>query len=505
MTIRSTTAQPGATASAPRPGAALRPGAPLPPGFAGLGLRRQLTGAAVLVVGLPVLVAVMVPARGSLSLAIPVLLVLLLVTVGAVIGGRWVALPGALAGALLLNWFFTPPFGTLLVESPAHLVVLAVYLTVALVVSATVDVAARRTAEAARARAEAEALSALAGGSLAEDRTLPDVLLQVRTVFGMREAALRERTSAGWRDVELSSADPVPTDDEVERVVPAGPDLALVVRGPELFAADLRVLHSFAETAATALQGRRLAQRAAEAAQLEAADRARTALLAGVGHDLRTPLAAVKAAVSSLRQHDIPWTPEEREELLATVEDGADRLHRLVSDLLDASRLQAGAVPTFPETVGLDELVDRALLSLPATDRVRLDLPPTLPHVLVDVALGERVLANLLENALRYSPGTAPVTVSGSVERDRVRCEVIDHGPGIPAERWEDAFVSFRRLGSPDRGQLGDRGPGGLGLGLAVARGFTEAMGGELTPATTPGGGLTMRLELPVAPEPGPR
>ncbi|MGZ6859673.1 MAG: DUF4118 domain-containing protein, partial [Blastococcus sp.] len=272
MTIRSTTAQPGATASAPRPGAALRPGAPLPPGFAGLGLRRQLTGAAVLVVGLPVLVAVMVPARGSLSLAIPVLLVLLLVTVGAVIGGRWVALPGALAGALLLNWFFTPPFGTLLVESPAHLVVLAVYLTVALVVSATVDVAARRTAEAARARAEAEALSALAGGSLAEDRTLPDVLLQVRTVFGMREAALRERTSAGWRDVELSSADPVPADDEVERVVPAGPDLALVVRGPELFAADLRVLHSFAETAATALQGRRLAQRAAEAAQLEAAD-----------------------------------------------------------------------------------------------------------------------------------------------------------------------------------------------------------------------------------------
>jgi len=497
MALRGTTAQPDATASAPRPGAAL------PPGFAGLSRRRQLAGAALLVVGLPVLVAAMVPGRNSLFPAIPVLLVVLLVTVGAVIGGRWVALPGALAGALLLNCFFIPPFGTLQVESPAGLVVLAVYLAVAVVVSATVDVAARRTAEAARARAEAEALSALAGGALAEDRTLPDVLLQVRTVFGMREAALREREGTGWRDVEVSSADPFPAPGEVERLVPVGPDLALVVRGPELFAADLRVLHSFAEAAATALQGRRLAQRAAEAAQLEAADRARTALLAGVGHDLRTPLAAVKAAVSSLRQHDIPWTPEERDELLATVEDGADRLHRLVSDLLDASRLQAGAVPTAPEAVSLDELVGRALLSLPATDRVQLDLPPALPHLLVDVALAERVLANLLENALRYSPVTAPVTVRAAAERERVRCDVIDHGPGIPAERWEEAFASFRRLGSPDRGQLGDRGPGGLGLGLAVARGFTEAMGGELTPATTPGGGLTMRLSLPIAE--GPR
>jgi len=364
---------------------------------AGVSPGRRLYGTAVLVVGLPALVALMVPARDRLSLVIPALLVLLLVTGAAVLGGRWVALPGAVAGALLLNWFFTPPFGTLVVESPVQIVVLGVYLAVAVAVSATVDVAARRTAEATRARAEAEAL--------------------------------------------------------------------------------------------------------------EAADRMRTTLLAGVGHDLRTPLAAVKAAVSSLRQGDVTWTDEERDELLATIEDGADRLQRLVSDLLDASRLQAGVVTTFPESVSLDELVGRALLSLPPTSRVQVDLSPTLPHVVVDVGLAERVLANLLENALRYSPPNAPVTIRGSLldTSDRVLCEVIDRGPGIPADEWDVVFDSFRRLPPADRGDRGDRGPGGLGLGLTVARGFTEAMGGTLEPAPTPNGGLTMRVEWSIAPaRPGP-
>jgi two-component system, OmpR family, sensor histidine kinase KdpD len=205
----------------------------------------------------------------------------------------------------------------------------------------------------------------------------------------------------------------------------------------------------------------------------------------------------------------VAWTAEERQELLATIEDGADRLQRLVTDLLDASRLQAGVVPTLPERVGLEELLARALLSLAVTDRIDSRLPPDLPDVFVDVALAERILANLLENALRYSPAPGTVTVratpltptdQGAEEGNAsVQCEVVDFGPGLPAEQWSAAFEPFHRLGSGGPGDLGDRGSAGLGLGLAVARGFAEAIGGSLVPDRTPGGGLTMRLTLPVA------
>jgi two-component system sensor histidine kinase KdpD len=477
------------------------PGA-LPTGFAGLGRRRRSAGAAVLVAGLGALATAHEPAR-RLDYAVPVLLVLALVVAAALLGGMRVALPGALAGALLLNWFLTPPYGTLLIESTEQVVVLAVSLGVAVAVSWVVDLAARRTAEAARARAEAEALSGLAGATLAEHQTLPDLLAQTRQVFGMREAALLERTADGWREVEVSG-EGAPAADEREVRVATGEGLVLRVRGPELFAADRRVLTSFAEAAAGALLGRRLSARAAEAAQLAAADRMRTTLLAGVGHDLRTPLAGIKAAASSLRQHDVAWTAAETAALLATIEAGADRLQRLVGNLLDASRLQAGVVSTLLERVRLEELAGSALLDLDSLDAVELDIPEDLPDVLADVGLAERVLANVLENALQHG-GAGPVTVRGALgpEPGTVVCDVIDHGPGVPPGAGTSLFTPFTRLddasdGSRDR----DRGPAGLGLGLAVARGFAEAMGGGLAPHPTPGGGLTMRLTLPLATAP---
>jgi K+-sensing histidine kinase KdpD len=489
-------------ADAPSRGSAggRRPAGALPAGFTGLGRRRYTAGTALLVTGLLVLVAAHEPAR-RLDYAVPVLLVLVLVVAAALLGGMWVALPGAIAGALLLNWFLTPPYGTLVVESSEQVLVLAVYLGVAVAVSWVVDLAARRTAETARARAEAEALSGLAGATLAEHRTLPDLLDQVRQVFGMREAGLLERDGDGWVEVEVSVED-APTAHEQELRVPAGDDLLLRVRGPELFAADRRVLSSFADAAASALVAGRLAARAAEAAQLEAVDRLRTTLLAGVGHDLRTPLASIKAAASSLRQHDVAWTRAETAELLTTIETGADRLQRLVGNLLDASRLQAGAVSTALERVRLEELVGQALLSLASLDAVELDIPEDLPDVLADIGLAERVLANVLENALRHR-GADPVTVRGAVgtEPGTVACEVIDHGPGIPAGSGTTIFAPFTRLDG-DAGASGDRGTGGLGLGLAVARGFAEAMRGSLTAQPTPGGGLTMRLALPLAVSP---
>jgi len=471
-------------------------GAPLPGGFTGLD-RRRVWGAVVLLAGgLAVLVLARERVR-DLDYAVPVLLALLLVVGSALLGGLRVALPGAVAAVLVLNWFFTPPFGTLVVDSSEQLLVLAVFLLVAAGVSSVVDVSARRHAEAIRARAEAEALSGLVGAALAEHRTLTDVLDQVRRVFGMREAALLERTGDRWEVVERTGEQATSEDSELS--VPSGDDLLLMVRGPELFAADRRVLTSFADAAAGALHGRRVAARAAEAAQLAAADRMRAALLAGVGHDLRTPLAAVKAAVSSLRQDDIAWTPEEQAELLATIEDGADRLQGLVANLLDASRLEAGVVSSSLERVRLEELVGRALIGLGSLDRVLLDIPEDLPDVLADVGLAERVLANVLDNALQHG-GRGAVTVRGSATNGHVVCEVVDHGPGVAAREWPALFVPFSGVGGRGPGPLGDRGSGSLGLGLTVARGFAEAMGAELAPAATPGGGLTMRLTLAPAP-----
>jgi two-component system sensor histidine kinase KdpD len=480
------------------PAAGPTPPAPaLPAGFTGLGRGRRAAGAVLVVLGLAALVLAREPVR-HLPPAVPVLLVLLLLVAGALLGGNRVALPGAVAGALLLNWFFTPPFGTLDVDSPEEIVVFGVFLVVAAAVSWVVDLAARRTAEAARARAEAEALSSLAGTAMAEQRTLTDVLARVRQVFGMREAALLERRDDAWAVVEASADGTPPQPGERELRVPSGEDLVLSVRGPELFAADRRVLASFADAAAGALHGRRVAQRAAEAAQLEAADRMRATLLAGVGHDLRTPLAAVKAAVSTLRQPDVAWTAEETAELLATIEASADRLQGLVGNLLDASRLEAGAVSTVLQRVRLEELVGRALLERGSLDRVELAIPEDLPDVLADVGLAERVLANVLDNAFRHGGG-AGVTVRGSRGPGVVRCEVVDHGPGVPVGSAPALFAPFSRLDGHGPGPLGDRAAGGLGLGLSVARGFAEAMGGTLDAVPTPGGGLTVRLTLPAA------
>ena len=220
----------------------------------------------------------------------------------------------------------------------------------------------------------------------------------------------------------------------------------------------------------------------------------RTALLAAVSHDLRTPLASAKAAITSLRATDVQWAAEDRDELLATADESLDRLAHLVDNLLDMSRLQAGALAVFPRPVDLAEIVARSLDDLgPAGRTVGVAIPDDLPEVAVDPGIAERVIANLTANALRYSPDGVPPTLSGSALHDRVELRVIDRGPGIPEQDWTRMFVPFQRLGDTDNTT-------GVGLGLALSRGLAEAMGGTLEPEETPGGGLTMALSLPAAP-----
>jgi two-component system sensor histidine kinase KdpD len=238
----------------------------------------------------------------------------------------------------------------------------------------------------------------------------------------------------------------------------------------------------------------RLAAAAEATRAIAEADRMRTSLLAAVSHDLRTPLAAAQAAVSCLRSGDLPLTAEDHDELLATADESLDQLAHLIASLLDVSRLQAGALPVFPRPADLREIIAFSLDRFgPQARAVTVDFPSDLPQVMADPPIMERVIVNLVGNALRYSPAGSPLLLTAGAYGDRVELRVIDRGPGIPEAERDRAFLPFQRLG--DTGSFP-----GVGLGLAVSRGLTEAMGGTLRPEETPGGGLTMAISLPAVP-----
>ena len=301
--------------------------------------------------------------------------------------------------------------------------------------------------------------------------------------------------SGSWHVVASRGEPPVTTPEEADVEVPVADTLSLALKGRPLPASDRRVLGAFGSYAAVALDQQRLAAEAQAAKPIAAADRMRTALLAAVSHDLRTPLASAKAAVTSLRSRDVDWAAEDHDELLATADESLDRLTHLVDNLLDMSRLQAGALSLFPRPAGLDEIVSRALDNLdPAARGITVDIPVSLPEINVDPAILERVIVNLAENALRYSPAGQPPLLTASALGDRVELRVVDRGPGIPEEDRDRMFVPFQRLGDTDNTT-------GVGLGLALSRGLTEAMGGTLTAEDTPGGGLTMTVSVPAVTE----
>ncbi|WP_042414621.1 sensor histidine kinase [Streptacidiphilus anmyonensis] len=469
--------------------------------IANLGMPRTVAGWLVGVGG-PLLLTWVLSFVPSTSDNHTEMLLYLGLTVGAaLLGGLFPALASAAVGSLLINWFYTPPLHTLTISSVQNVIAVAVFLAVALSVAYVVDLAARRTAEAARSRAEAETLSFLAGSVLGGTRGLPALLERVRETFQMESVALLERTDefTPWRTAGSLGPDPVSRPEDADVDVPVGDHLALALSGRVLPAGDRRVLVAFAAQAAVLLEKRRLEEDAAEARRLAEGNRIRTALLAAVSHDLRTPLAGIKASVSSLRSDDVSWEPEDEAELLAGIEAGADRLDHLIGNLLDMSRLQTGTVVPIVREIDLDEVVPLALLGV-APDAVRTDIPETLPMISADPGLLERALGNVIENAVKYNagnhvgPGGVPcrVGVSASELNGRVEVRVADHGPGIPDVAKERVFEPFQRYGDAPRGA-------GVGLGLAVARGFVEATGGTLTAEDTPGGGLTMVFTLPCA------
>jgi two-component system, OmpR family, sensor histidine kinase KdpD len=477
----------------------------LPRARGGLPLRRKLAGYALAVVLLPLLTVCLAPFRHAINLTSDVLFFLAAVIAVALVGGFAPAVLVAVGGSLLLNYYFTPPIYQWTIAEANNALALGIFVAVGLAVSSVVDGAARRSKQAARASAESELLVTAAGSVLRGQQALTAVLDRVREAFGMESVTLLERAPGpagprgpvtGWAPVATSGGPELTRPEDADVDVPVTDSLTLGLRGRALPASDRRVLGAFAAYAAAALEQQRLAAEAEAARPIAEADRMRTALLAAVSHDLRTPLASAKAAVTSLRSRDVQWNAEDRDELLATADESLDRLSRLVDNLLDMSRLQAGALSVFPHPADLEEVVSRSLDDLgPAAREVIVDMPATLPEVQVDPAILERVIANLTANALRYSPAGSPPRLTASALADRVELRIVDRGPGIPESDRDRIFVPFQRLGDTDNTT-------GVGLGLALSRGLTEAMGGTLDPEDTPGGGLTMAISLLAAPAP---
>ena len=470
----------------------------------GITPRRQIAGYVLAIALAPLATLALASDRSGINLTSDTLAFLVLVIAVALTGGFLPAVIAAVIASLLLNYYFTPPIHYWTIAQANNALALGVFVAVGLVTSWIVDTTARKSNQAARANAESELLRTTAGSILRGQGTLDALLERTREAFGMRSASLLERLDpaggagrgpAGeWAVVACSGDRPVTRPDDADVDVPVTDTLSLALAGLPLPADDRRVLGAFAAYAAVALEQQRLAAEAEAAKPIAAADRMRTALLAAVSHDLRSPIASAKAAVTSLRSEDIDWDDADTAELLATADESLDRLTRLVGNLLDMSRLQAGALSLFPKPSGLDEIVARSLDDLgPAGREVMVDIPDTLPAVRADPAILERIVVNLTENALRYSPAGKPPLLSASALGDTVELRVVDRGPGIPEADRDRMFVPFQRLGDTDNTT-------GVGLGLALARGLTEAMDGTLTAEDTPGGGLTMTISLPAAP-----
>jgi two-component system sensor histidine kinase KdpD len=458
--------------------------------------RRRAAGLAIAVLGLPLLTFSLARVRDDFTLGTVLLLFLVLVVATAAVGGPLLAIATAIVAFMCANYYFAPPLHRWEIDDRQNLLALIVFLVVAGVVSAFVDAAARRARDATRARSDAETLARLAA-NVQYDDPLADLIVFVRSSFGLDGASVLARTEPGhddapWRTEASAGSTPPASPEGADLTLPLGDDVVLALVGGRLTGADRQVLNAFAAQLSAARERARLSEAAAQATALTEANALRTALLQAVSHDLRTPLASIKASASSLRQHDIEWSPQDEAAFLETIEDETDRLTALVSNLLDMSRLQAGVLQPELRPVNLEEVVPAAIASLgERAYGVVVDVPETLEPVRADAALLERVVANLVENAMRWSPLDRPARVTAGRVHDRVDVRIIDHGPGVKPANREQIFQPFQRLG--------DRGGTGVGLGLAVARGFVRAMEGELIIEDTPEGGTTAVVSLAVA------
>jgi two-component system sensor histidine kinase KdpD len=482
----------------------------LPKARGALTTRRMVLGFVLAVVLGPALTASLWYLRTPEALTSDTLGFQLLVVIVALVGGIWPALFAAVLSGLTLDYFFVQPYYTITIAEPLHLLALLLYVISAALVSFVVDQAARRSRAARRSAAESEVLATVSGSVIRGRDAVAALVSRTREAFGLEVARLVAGDGSVLFEATATRHQPVPVPDarargtgrerpEREQVEsgaasytePVGDRATLELVGPPLAGSDRRILAAIVTQLDAALEHRDLADTAEQLAPLAETDRVRTALLAALGHDLRRPLAAATASVTSLRSAGIRLSESDRHELLATAEASLANLNALVTNLLDVSRVQAGVLAVNLEDVEVDDVLPSALEELGvAPGDVLLDIHDPIPLVRADPVLLQRVLVNLLANALRFS--TAPPRLSASSFEGRVQLRVVDSGPGVPDDRKGAIFQPFQREGDTDNTT-------GIGLGLALSRGFVEGMGGTLDAEDTPGGGLTMVVSLPCA------
>ena len=453
-----------------------------------LSARRRITGFVLAILGLPALTVLLAFWRTTESIPTDVLIMQLFVVVVALVGGIWPALLSAAMAGLLLNYFFIEPLLTISISDPFDVIAIVVFLISAALVSFVVDRSATQYRVARRSSAEAETLATLAGSVLGGGDALDNLVRRVREVFGLASVILRDRGIA----VHTATEGALARETDRETTITVGDRATLDLRGRVLAASDQRILGAFVSQIEAALDQRDLAAEADRMRPLAQADQVRSALLAAVGHDLRRPLAAATAAVSSLRSEDVEWSDEDHSALLATAEESLSSLSTLVTNLLDTSRVQAGVLAITLRATDVDEVVALALDELGSgPGDVVINIAAGIPLVVADAVLLQRVVVNLATNAIRFAAEGAPPTIAASAFAGRVQLRIIDTGPGIAHDRRDEVFVPFQRLGDTDNRT-------GVGLGLALCKGFVEGMGGTIDAEDTPGGGLTMVVSLPV-------
>ncbi|TAP39942.1 DUF4118 domain-containing protein [Arthrobacter sp. S39] len=495
-----------------------------PLGGGGAGPRRQgdlgrirVAAGFVLAVLLPVLLQLLLALNPDQNVATAVLVQLAGSVTVALVGGLWPAILAALWSSLLVNYFSTPPVGTLTINDPQNVLALLVFVGVSAAVAVVVDVSARRSKEAARARAEATTLSDLTRGAASSEDTVQSLLEQALAVFNVRGAALYSPAEPGdgghrenWARIaragelpDARTANGAPSPDQpdfpTENTEQIDAATRLVLFGRALPASDRRLLGAFGVHLAAQLERQQLAASRREVLRLAEGNTMRTSILRAVSHDLRTPLASIKLAVGSLLQKDVHYGPELVHELLLAIDESSDRLDVLVGNLLDMSRISTDAAKPLLKPVRWSEVIPAALHGIPAGS-ARTELPRNMPEIEADPGMLERVIANIVENAVKYAPESDIVLVgtAGGLSSETLagqpagELRIIDHGRGVPAENVVEMFRPFQRLTDVPQTT-------GVGLGLAVAKGFTEAMGGTLTAEQTPGGGLTMVIRLPLS------
>lgn len=436
--------------------------------------------------GPPALTGLLLAPPVHLSLQLIVQLFLALVVLVALLGGLWPAVITAAVSSATLNWFFTPPRRTWIIHDPQDVAAITVFVLIAIAVAYVVHRNVQRTNQALEAQRETEHYGSLAT-SLLDSRAQLDLLLrQALQVFTCASVTVVQHQSdqapsvvATARSSEVAGGALRTTREAIDE------RHDLVLEGPALEPAQRRLLRAYAATSLAILTRLALHASARTALSLERDNLARTALLSAVSHDLRTPLASIKAAASGLLDPTVTFSDWDRRQLLETIDQSSDELDTLIRDLLAVSRLHQGSLVAQPSTFALTE----ALPSSAWPERVQISSTLSDVTVFADRSLLERILVNLVDNALAHGGSSGVVEVTATSLDDRVHVLVRDHGTGVPVAERSSIFLPFQRRG--------DSSSGHVGLGLAISRGFMEAMGGTIAAAETPGGGLTIVINLP--------